>query len=155
MMWQFGELAYDYSINMNDQGVLGSGDEYRTHRKPIPWKLGYDKHTNRVALYENLCKIISFRTDNPQIFSSDSGDKERKTWSVGDSSMGKKTLVLSNSHGGVIVVANQSTASASTTVNVPDTGEWTNLITGQKVTLGSTYNVTLGAHEYIVLVKIK
>ena len=155
MMWQFGELAYDYSINMNDKGELGSGDDYRTHRKPIPWKLGYDKDTNRMALYNNLCKIISFRTDNPQIFSSDSGDKERKTWYVGSNSMGGKTLVLSNSYGGVIVVANQSTSQATTPVSVPDAGEWTNLITGQKVTLGSTYNVTLGAHEYIVLVKIK
>ncbi len=154
MMWQFGELAYDYSINMNDKGVLGSSDEYRTHRKPIPWKLGYDKDANRMALYENLGKIISFRTENAQIFSSDAGDKERTTWNVGGSSMGGKTLVLSNSYGGVIVVANQSTKQATTNVSVPQTGEWTNLITGQKVTLGSSYSVTLNAHEYIVLGRV-
>lgn len=151
MMWQFGELAYDYSIDMNDKGELG---DYRTHRKPIPWKLGYDKDPNRKALYENLCKVISFRTDNPQIFSSDSGDKERKTWNVGSNSMGGKTLVLSNNYGGVIVVANQSIDTATTNVSVPQTGEWTNLITGEKVTLGSNYSVTLKAHECVVLGRV-
>ena len=68
--------------------------------------------------------------------------------------MGGKTLVLSNNNGGVIVVANQSTATATTNVSVPQTGEWTNLITGEKVTLGSNYSVTLKAHEYVVLGRV-
>ncbi len=144
MLWQFGELAYDYSIEENG----------RTGKKPIPWKLGYDTNTYRKALYENLSKIISFRTDNPEIFSSDSGDTERKTWNVGDNAMSGKTLVLSNTNGGVIVVANQSFSKATTTVNVPQTGTWTNIITGEKVTLSSSYSVTLNAHEYIVLGRV-
>ncbi len=145
MIWQFGELAYDYSIDYND----------RTGEKPIPWTLGYFNDGNRKALYNNLSKIISFRTDNPEIFSSDSGDTERKTWKVGGGNMGSKTLVLSNSHGGVIVVANQNvTGNSSTTVSVPQTGEWTNIITGEKVNLSSSYNVTLKPHEFIVLGKV-
>ena len=154
MLWQFGELAYDYSIDMNDKGQLGNGDQYRTHRKPIPWKLGYDKDVNRTALYENLCKIISFRTENPQIFSSDSGDNHRKTWNVGGGSMGGKTLVLSNSYGGVIAIANLSANSATTTVSVPQSGEWTNILTGKKENLGSSYTVTLGAHQCVVLGRV-
>ena len=144
MIWQFGELAYDYSIEYND----------RTGMKPVPWGLGYFENANRKALYNNLSKIISFRTENPQIFSSDSGDKDRKTWNVGDSSMGGKTLVLSNSYGGVIVVANQSTSSATTTVSVPQTGQWTNILTGEKVNLNSSYTVTLAAHQCVVLGKV-
>ena len=127
----------------------------RTGEKPIPWTLGYFNDGNRKALYNNLSKIISFRTDNPEIFSSDSGDTERKTWKVGGGNMGSKTLVLSNSHGGVIVVANQNvTGNSSTTVSVPQTGEWTNIITGEKVNLSSSYNVTLKPHEFIVLGKV-
>ena len=144
MIWQFGELAYDYSIEENG----------RTGEKPIPWELGYFTNTYRKSLYDNLSKIISFRTDNTKIFSSDSGDTERKAWNVGDSSMGGKTLVLSNTHGGVIVVANQSSSKATTTVSVPQTGVWTNIITGEKVTLSSSYSVTLNAHEYIVLGRV-
>ena len=126
----------------------------RTGEKPVPWELGYFEHANRKALYDNLSKIISFRTENPQIFSSDSGDKDRKTWNVGDGSMGGKTLVLSNNYGGVIVVANQSTSSATTTVSVPQTGQWTNILTGEKVNLNSSYTVTLAAHQCVVLGRV-
>ncbi len=144
MIWQFGELAYDYSIEENG----------RTGRKPIPWTLGYFENTHRKALYNNLSKIISWRTDHAEIFSHDAGNDHRKTWNLGESSKGGKTLVLSNSDGAVIVVANQTKNSATTTVNVPQTGEWTNIITGAKVTLGSTHTVTLGAHEFVALGKV-
>ncbi len=145
MIWQFGELAYDYSIDYND----------RTGEKPVAWTLGYHENANRKALYDNLSKIISFRTDNPEIFSSDSGDTQRKKWSVGSGAMAGKTLVLSNEHGAVIVVANQSTTETKTTsVDVPQTGEWTNIITGAKVTLGSTHSVTLKPHEFVVLGRV-
>lgn len=144
MIWQFGELAYDYSIDYND----------RTGRKPVPWGLGYFENANRKALYDNLCKILSFRTDNPEIFSYEEGNDHRKTWNLGESSKGGKTLVLSNNDGAVIVVANQTSGSATTTVSVPQTGEWTNIITGQKLNLGSSHTVTLGAHEFVVLGKV-
>lgn len=144
MIWQFGELAYDYSIDYND----------RTGRKPIPWTLGYFENTHRKTLYNNLSKIISWRTDHAEIFSHDSGNDHRKVWNLGESSKGGKTLVLSNDDGAVIVVANQTKDSATTTVSVPQTGEWTNIITGQKVTLGSSYSVTLKAHEFVVLGKV-
>lgn len=145
MIWQFGELAYDYSIDYND----------RTGEKPVAWTLGYYENAHRKALYDNLSKIISFRTDNPEIFSSDSGDTERKKWSVGAASMAGKTLVLSNEHGAVIVVANQSTKETKTTsVDVPQTGVWTNIITGEKINLGSTHSVTLAPHEFVVLGKV-
>ncbi len=143
MIWQFGELAYDYSIEENG----------RTGRKPIPWTLGYFENTHRKALYDNLSKIISWRTDHAAIFSHDAGDTQCTTWNVGENSKGGKTLVLSNNDGAVIVVANQTTGSATTTVNVPKTGEWTNIITGQKVNLNSTYTVALGAHEFVALGK--
>ena len=144
MIWQFGELAYDYSIEENG----------RTGRKPIPWTLGYFENANRKALYDNLCKILSFRTDNPEIFSYEEGNDHRKTWNLGENSKGGKTLVLSNNDGAVIVVANQTKNSATTTVSVPQTGEWTNIITGQKLNLGSSHTVTLGAHEFVVLGKV-
>ena len=144
MIWQFGELAYDYSIDYND----------RTGRKPVPWGLGYFENANRKALYDNLCKILSFRTDNPEIFSYEEGNDHRKTWNLGESSKGGKTLVLSNNDGAVIVVANQTSGSATTTVSGPQTGEWTNIITGQKLNLGSSHTVTLGAHEFVVLGKV-
>ena len=144
MIWQFGELAYDYSIDYND----------RTGEKPVAWTLGYYENTHRKALYDNLSKVISWRTDHPAIFSHDGGNTQCKVWNVGESAAAGKTLVLSNDDGAVIVVANQTTnQTKETTINVPQTGEWTNIITGEKVTLGSTYKVTLKPHEFIALGK--
>ena len=66
-----------------------------------------------------------------------------------DADMAGKILVMDR----VIVVANFTNAEATTTVNVPNAGEWTNLMTGEKVQLGSSYSVKLAGSDYIVLVK--
>ena len=145
MMWQFGELGYDVSINANDKGVVGSGDEYRTHRKPVRWN--YLNNPDRKAIYDALSKVISWRTDNEDYYGQD--NLKVHTWKVADANMGGKTLVMDR----VIVVANFTNSQTTTTVEVPNTGEWTNLMTGEKVNLGSTYNVTLAGSDYIVLVR--
>ena len=145
MMWQFGELGYDFSINSNESGVVGSGDEYRTHRKPIRWD--YMNDTNRKALYDALSKIITWRTSNEDYYGQ--SNLSVHTWKTGDDSMGGKTLVMDR----VIVVANFTNTQATTTINVPQTGEWTNLMTGAKVQVGSSYTVSLPANDYVVLVK--
>ena len=147
MMWQFGELGYDVSINANDQGVVGTGDEYRTHRKPIRWE--YYNDVNRKALYDAISKIISWRTDHEEYYGQD--NLSVHTWKSGDAYMSGKVLVMDR----VIVVANFSNAESTTDVTVPAIcqGEWTNLMTGDKVQLGSNYSVTLAGSDYIVLVK--
>ena len=60
-----------------------------------------------------------------------------------------KTLVMDN----VIMVANFTNATVSTTVNVPVAGEWTNLMTDQKVSLSGSYTATLAANDYIIFVR--
>ena len=145
MMWQFGELGYDISINANDKGVVGNGDEYRTHRKPVRWN--YLNNPDRKAIYDALSKIISWRTSHEDYYGQD--NLSTHTWSVGDANMSGKVLVMDK----VIVVANFTNSEATTTINVPNTGEWTNLMTDEKVQLGSSYSVTLAGSDYIVLVK--
>ena len=145
MMWQFGELGYDVSINANDEGVVGNGDEYRTHRKPIRWE--YYSDTNRRALYDAMSKVISWRTENEDYYGQD--NLKTITWKAGDADMGGKTLVMDR----VIVIANFTNAETTTTVNVPQAGTWRNLMTDAAVTLGSTYSAKLAAHDYIVLVR--
>ena len=135
MMWQFGELGYDVSIEENG----------RTGKKPVRWN--YFEDANRKALYDAMSKIISWRTDNEDYYGQD--NLTVHTWSVGDAQMGGKVLVMDR----VIVVANFNNAQSTTSVNVPSAGEWTNLMTGEKVQLGSTHSFTLAGSDYIVLVK--
>ena len=135
MMWQFGELGYDVSIEENG----------RTGKKPVRWN--YYEDANRKALYDAMSKFISWRTDNEEYYGQD--NLTVHTWSVGDAQMGGKTLVMDR----VIVVANFNNAQSTTSVNVPSAGEWTNLMTGEKVQLGASHSFTLAANDYIVLVK--
>ncbi len=145
MLWQFGELGYDFSINANENGVVGSGDEYRTHRKPVRWD--YFNDANRKAIYTALSKVLKFRTEREDIYGQD--NVAVHTWKVGDSDMGGKILVMDN----VIMVANFNNVQSSTTVNVPVQGKWRNLMTDEEVSLGATYTATLNAHDYIILVR--
>ena len=134
MMWQFGELGYDVSIEENG----------RTGRKPVRWN--YYNDANRKALYDAMSKYVSWRTDHQDYYGQD--NLSVHTWNVNDSHMSGKTLVMDK----VIVVANFTNAEASTTISNPNAGEWTNLLTGEKVQVGGSHTFTLAGSDYIVLV---
>lgn len=53
MIWQFGELGYDISINQNG----------RTGNKPILWE--YFDDPNRKALYNTWAELIRLKTEQP------------------------------------------------------------------------------------------
>ena len=135
MMWQFGELGYDVSIEENG----------RTGRKPVRWN--YYEDADRKALYDAMSKVISWRTDHKEYYGQ--AEVAVHTWSVADGNMGGKTLVMDR----VIVVANFTNSQTTTTVSVPSAGQWTNLITGATVELDSSHTFTLAGSDYIVLVK--
>ena len=135
MMWQFGELGYDVSIEENG----------RTGRKPVRWN--YYEDANRKALYDAMSKFVSWRTDHEEYYGQDNVTVH--TWKVNDGDMGGKTLVMDK----VIVVANFTNAQASTTISNPNPGEWTNLMTGEKVQVNGSHTFTLAGSNYIVLVK--
>ena len=135
MMWQFGELGYDVSIEENG----------RTGRKPVRWN--YFEDANRKALYDAMSKYVSWRTDHQEYYGQD--NLSVHTWNVNDSHMSGKTLVMDK----VIVVANFTNAQASTTISNPNPGEWTNLMTGEKVQVNGSHIFTLDGSDYIVLVR--
>lgn len=60
MIWQFGEIGYDYSINYND----------RTGRKPVVTDK-YMAQPSRKQLYDTYANLLRFRRENPRFFDSD------------------------------------------------------------------------------------
>lgn len=67
MIWQFGELGYDYSINHCEDGTIDNG--CRTDPKPIRWDYYDDWRRKRVYdVYAMLANLKTeqdvFRTDN-------------------------------------------------------------------------------------------
>ena len=57
MMWQFGELGYDYSINYCPDGTISS--DCRTSPKPIRWD--YYADADRFDLYRDVHDLLFLR----------------------------------------------------------------------------------------------
>lgn len=62
MLWQFGELGYDFSINACPPDGLTISEDCRTANKPIPWgepwNLDYHLDPERSKLYKTTAAII-------------------------------------------------------------------------------------------------
>ena len=138
MMWQFGELGYDYSIEYNG----------RVGKKPVQWS--YYDDFNRHALYDAVSKAISWRTSHEKMYSHDGVSYKCH---VDNGDFGGKHIVYHTNEGSVIAVCNFGNSYVSFDISVPASGTWTNLMTGKKLTLGSTYKVSLSGGEYVVLVR--
>ena len=93
MMWQGGELG-------DDRELTEAG---RTDPKPFRWSDLNDP--NRKALYDATSKIISFRTNHPELY-SDAASNRLSKYQVGDADMGGKHLVYTSGGTTVVVAAN-------------------------------------------------
>ena len=128
MIWQFGEIGYDYSIDYND----------RTGEKPVVTDQ-YMAVPERKALYDTYAALLKFRKDNPRFFDKDakfewtpSGEIKKITCSVD----GKTFHVVGNFGKG------------QTTYTVPS-GSWTDQINGGTV----SGTITLKEGEFRLLMK--
>ncbi|WKK66222.1 alpha-amylase family glycosyl hydrolase [Lutimonas zeaxanthinifaciens] len=66
MIWQFGELGYDYSINTCENGTINS--DCRVSNKPIRWD--YADDPERKAVYDVWAKLIKLRLQE-EIFTTE------------------------------------------------------------------------------------
>ena len=126
MIWQFGEIGYDYSIDYND----------RTGEKPVVTDQ-YMAVPERKALYDTYAALLKFRKDNPRFFDKDanftwtpSGAVKKITCTVD----GKSFHVVGNFGKG------------QTTYTVP-AGTWTDQINGGTV----SGTITLKEGEFRLL----
>ena len=78
MIWQFGEVGYDYSIQQNEKGNFHESDPsgYRTSTKPIRWDFyddgveGEGEDEFRRELYNTYAALLKFRNENPSFFAA-------------------------------------------------------------------------------------
>lgn len=139
MIWQFGELGYDFSINRCPDGSINSG--CRTDEKPVAFVLGYDADTARKAVYDTWAQIINIRNTYP-VFKS-------KTYSVESNNLvndpdGLITRIyvydnsITNGVKNVVVLANYNTSARDVVPYFPYTGQWQNLINNAVSNITST-----------------
>ena len=124
MMWQFGELGYNTTIDFNG----------RTGRKPIHWD--YLNVPSRKALYDTYSKFLTFRNLYGDLFSSPTS----WNWqvSVNDWTSGRR-IFLQNSNLTAIILGNfTGTNSVTATPGFTKTGIWYNLIDGSQLNVSNT-----------------
>lgn len=139
MIWQFGELGYDVSIDFNG----------RTGNKPIRWE--YADDPNRKAVYDLWAKLIQLKLNEP-IFKT-----EDFTIDAGATTGLKKIqLTLSNAANDevkyVTVIGNFGVTAQSINPNFQQTGIWYNFLNGNlKYTVtNATEPITLQPGEFRV-----
>lgn len=135
MVWQFGELGYDISI---EQGG-------RTGRKPILWNYFDDVYRKR--LYDTYSKLNALRNSYPDLFSSLS----TFNWQVSESywSSGRFISIESqDKQKHVVVVGNFTNAANNINIAFPHAGTWYNHMDDSSITVTTSQVVQIPAHEF-------
>lgn len=149
MIWQFGELGYEFSINRCTDGSINSG--CRTDEKPIAFTLGYDADANRKAVYDKWAKIIDIRNTNP-VFKSKTYSIESNNLVNEPDGLITRIYVYDNTINGmknVVVLANYSTSVQNVVPYFPYVGQWKNLMDDSISNINSTIApITLQPGEF-------
>lgn len=127
MIWQFGEMGYDYELN-ND----------RLGKKPIRWD--YLDVSSRKSLHDVYAKMIKLRNQNTIFSTNDYTIKEDDLY---------KQILLKSSTGNICAIANLNVTVTTKSVTFGKTGEWEDYFTGEKLNLTATSkDVELQPGEY-------
>lgn len=128
MIWQFGELGYDYSIDYNG----------RTGPKPIRW--GYFNDVYRNKLYKTFATLINLK-NSYSVFSTDNFTT--------DFSGSVKRLWLNHDSMKVVIVGNFDVVQKVVSPNFQNTGWWYNYFYGDSIEVSNTsMTITLQPGEF-------
>ena len=139
MIWQFGELGYDISINQG--GRLG--------KKPIPWvdSLNYYSDTDRKSLFNVFAALIRLKKNYPAFSSTD--------FSLA-TSVGLKRIKINHSSMNVVIIGNFDVSSGSLVTEFQSTGKWYEFFTGDSLTVTDiNMQINLQPGEYRLYTSIK
>ncbi|SFZ95117.1 Por secretion system C-terminal sorting domain-containing protein [Flaviramulus basaltis] len=140
MIWQFGELGYDKSINCAANINDGS---CRLDKKPVAWTLDYDSDVNRLNLRDVTAKMISLKKQFPSTFNTDD-------YSLSVTALVKR-INLNDNIGNldVVIVANFDVTSQSVNPNFPTTGNWYETFSSTTINVTNpTATISLQPGEY-------
>jgi len=137
MVWQFGELGYDVSIDENG----------RTGKKPIKW--GYYDVSQRKALHDTYAKLINLRKNHSELFTSTA----TLNWKVSASDWtGGRFLTLSSFGNSkqIVIVGNFTNTAMNASTTFPKTGTWYNYMNSSETlnVTSSTMNIAIPANSF-------
>ena len=143
LMWQFGELGYDFSINTCEDLTINTN--CRTNPKPIHWE--YQNNANRKALqtvYSKLLRMRGVPNYLPTFVTSNISY---------DLSGAFKWLKVTSDSLKIVVVGNFDVNTVTGSVTFQQPGIWYNYLQGgTKTVSNTTQSFTLQPGEYYVYV---
>jgi 1,4-alpha-glucan branching enzyme len=132
MIWQFGELGYDYSIDYNG----------RVGKKPIRWD--YLNDSNRKNLYKTFSWLLKLRNEN-EAFTS-----ENTIVNMSVSGAGKR-MNISHSALNTTIIGNFGVQELSVNPNFQHSGDWYNFFDGETLNVVSNIDpITLAPGEFYI-----
>jgi 1,4-alpha-glucan branching enzyme len=143
MIWQFGELGYDYSINTCEDGTVNN--DCRLSPKPIRWD--YKNDPRRAQLFNVYSSLIKLRF-HPWYREAFMSNKVEQNLGGGF-----KWLKIDTDTSDLVVVGNFDVYAATGTVTFPSGGTWFDYLQNTTYTAtGASQSITLQPGEYHVYV---
>jgi 1,4-alpha-glucan branching enzyme len=143
MIWQFGELGYDFGINYCENGT--TNNDCRTNPKPIPFSNGYASDPARLAVYDAWAKMLYLRKNNAvfstNTFTVQSGNLTPRL-DIWDDSIPLSELK------NVIVLANFDVVAKTVETSFPLTGTWYSLMENNATIGGDVASIILQPGEF-------
>lgn len=156
MIWQFGELGYDYSINSNSDGtVVDDSGAYRTDPKPLRWD--YFENAMRKGLYDVYSKLMDLRTSYPELFAPD----VTFSWKVSSNTNWNNGRFITITAGdkAIVIAGNFTAVPGNYSAIFPKTGVWYDFIDeSSTLNVASTaiaQNISVPAHEFRLYTNFK
>lgn len=143
MLWQFGELGYDFSINHCPDGTVNTN--CRTANKPIRWD--YNGVTQRRRVYDVFAALNKLR-QHPWYRNNFTSNR------IGRNLGGAfKWLQTTTDTSNICVIGNFDVVPVTGSVTFQNAGTWYDYLNGGTITAtGSAQNFTLQPGEYRVYV---
>ena len=133
MIWQFGEMGYDVTIEENG----------RTGRKPLHWE--YLDNEYRKALQDTYAKLLKLRNAHPELFDGSAA----LSWKVGVSDWTNgRSLHLESITGKELVVLGNFTNTETTVAFPAEEGEWTDWKSGKSQEVDK--DVKVPANSFVI-----
>ena len=137
MMWQFGEMGYDLSINWPS----GTEDD-RLTAKPDVWELGYYQDEQRLDLYKTVSVLNSLR-QKYDVFTH-----AGQVWQENFDQPVKRLRLLGDSQD-VVVLGNFDVVEQSVNPKFLHTGKWYEFFSGDSINVTDVNaSLTLQPGEY-------
>ena len=143
MLWQFGELGYDYSINYCPSNGTVS-DQCRLDPKPVRWD--YQQNAERKLLYNVYSALLQLR-NTPNYISTFTTNTD-VSWNL---SGGFKWIKTESDSLKVVVIGNFDVATVTGNVTFPTAGTWYSYLSqGTRIATGASESISLQPGEFYV-----